>query len=55
VEYLRWCEKEGRLAQGQEDGDNGLGNRKMAPLLIVPVGIVYTDKSRYLSRVSQLV
>jgi len=44
VEYIRWrMEKNGSKCQD-----------KPTRLVIVPVGIVYTDKSHYLSRVSDI-
>lgn len=40
LEYVRWCR------------ETGPGNNASEKIIIVPVGIVYTDKSAYRSRVS---
>ncbi|THU82281.1 hypothetical protein K435DRAFT_972013 [Dendrothele bispora CBS 962.96] len=41
VEFLKW----------QHENENGNGSKESKELLVIPVGIVYTDKSRYMSRV----
>lgn len=42
-EYVRWQ---------REKGTNHKNGRKVKPLTVVPVAIVYTDKAQYQSRVS---
>lgn len=50
VEYLMWeNDKDKRMVN--EDNQERLTGKG---LVIIPVGIVYTDKSQYLSRVSEL-
>jgi glycerol-3-phosphate O-acyltransferase/dihydroxyacetone phosphate acyltransferase len=48
VEYARWEREQ------QTSGVKGKQREKGRGLTILPVGIVYTDKSKYLSRVSGL-
>ena len=49
VEYLKW--ERGR-ANANGKNEASASSSKAQKLVIVPVSIVYTDKSRYLSRVS---
>ncbi|KAF5360274.1 hypothetical protein D9758_009131 [Tetrapyrgos nigripes] len=46
VEFLKWQHERERL-----DMDGGKKEKELKELLLIPVGLVYTDKSRYMSRI----